>query len=85
MLKAERPSQRGCQWVRVHMSVILNLFYYMPVAKRARRDTMLEGDLVDAARGVTERFGPLKAVLETISAISTNHKVRLHAPLEIVS
>ena len=46
---------------------------------------MLEGDLVDAARGVTERFGPLKAVLETISAISTNHKVRLHAPLEIVS
>lgn len=80
MLEAKTPTQQGCQRVRAHVAVILNLFYCVPVAKRAHRDTMLEGDLTDVARGAMERFGPLKVVLGTIPAIYANHKVHQQAP-----
>ena len=53
-------------------------FLHSLVVKRARKGTLL-GDFttqVDAARAVTERFGPLKVVLGTIPAFCANSEVR---------
>ena len=50
------------------------LIYRVPVAKRARRATMLGGE------ASTERFGPLKVVLGAIAALYANREVRLVSP-----
>ena len=53
---------------------VLGLIYRVPVAKRARRATLLGGE------AATERFGPLKVVLGAIPALHANRKVRLVSP-----
>ena len=50
----------------------LALAYCVPVAKGYDEGALLEG-----VRGETEKFGPLKAVLESIPALYANHEVRL--------
>ena len=53
------------------MSTSLALAYRAPVAKRARKDTLLKDG------GSTEKFGPLKVVLGAIPALYANREVRL--------
>ena len=51
---------------------VLAFIHDVPVAKRARRGTLLGG-----AQDDTEKFGPLKVVLGAIPALYANHEVRL--------
>ena len=51
--------------------IVLGLIYPVPVAKRARRATLLGGE------AATERFGPLKVVLGAIPALHANREVCL--------
>ena len=54
------------------MSTSLALAYRAPVAKRARKDTLLKD-----GGGSTEKFGPLKVALGAIPALYANREVRL--------
>ena len=54
------------------MSTPLALAYRAPVAKRARKGTLLEG-----VGGNGEKFGPLKVALGAIPALYANREVRL--------
>ena len=51
------------------------LIYHVLVAKRARRATLLGG-----GEAATEKFGPLKIVLEAIPALYANREVCLAPP-----
>ena len=55
--------------VRTNTTTVLALIYRVPVAKRARRATLPEGE---AAK---EGFGPLKVVLGAIPALYANREV----------
>ena len=50
--------------------------YRVPVAKRARKGTLLGG-----ANEATEKFDPLKVVLAAIPALFANREVRLYSPV----
>lgn len=70
-LKEGRLSQPGCPGVCVDIMAVLALFHHLPVAKRARKGTLL-GDATEAAG----KFGPLKVVLGAIPAVYANREVR---------
>jgi hypothetical protein len=54
--------------------IVLTLIYRVPVATRAHRATLLGGE------AATERFGPLKVILEAIPALYSNREVCLVSP-----
>ena len=53
------------------------LIYRALVAKKAREHALLGG-----AKGTTEKFGPLKVVLENIHALFADRTVRLQPPAQ---
>ena len=51
------------------------LVHHAPVAKKTHEHTLVEG-----AKSNTEKFGPLKVVLEKIRALFADRTVRLQSP-----
>ena len=68
-------SQQKHPGVCVNIIVALALSHHVPVAKRARKGTLLEEE-----KEATKKFGPLKVVLGTIPAIFANRQVRFQSP-----
>ena len=67
-----RPTEQKPQEVCADMSTPLALAHRAPVAKRARKGTLLEG-VEDSTKG----FGPLKVILGGIPPLYADHEVRL--------
>ena len=65
---------RGVQWY-VSSNFAFPLFHSVPVAERGHTGTSIED-----VKEVTEKFGPLKAVLGAIPAIYPNREVRRQQP-----
>ena len=70
--------QRKRQGVRVGtLEITLAVIYHAPVAKRARKGTLLAG-----TEDRTEKFGPLKVALGAIIAHCANREVGLPSPAQ---
>jgi hypothetical protein len=79
-LEGGGSSQQMSPAVCTNMMMVTALVYPRPVqgkrgVKELRRDTLLEGADED-----TDKFGPLKIILQSASAILTDRKVRLQLP-----
>ena len=60
-----------------YAGITLALIYHAPVAKRARKGTLLAG-----TEDRTEKFGPLKVALGAIIAHCANREVGLPSPAQ---
>ena len=74
-VEGRRLSRERRPGVCAHIIMEFTLLYNVPVAKRARKGTLL-GDPKEA----TEKFGPLKVVLGAIPAEYANREVRSYLP-----
>lgn len=74
-IEEKRLSLQKHPGVCADMIIALAPFHHVPVAKRARRGTLLEGTSEAA-----EKFGPLKVVLGAIPAVYANREVRSQPP-----
>ena len=75
ILEEGRSNQQRHPGVRVDAMITYIPSYRLPVAKRARKGTLLGG-----ANEAAEKFSPLKVALGSIPAIFANREVRLHPP-----